>query len=201
MGDLVIPKHCGELKENHYLILSKLDIYNNEIRNIISNIEIDILQDNIDELEYFLTESLNDLDILSQEEKDAINNRIPEIYESKKGKKYKTNSRVKKTAISECDYLCFNDNKHILFKKKDGTKYVEGHHIIPMEAQGDFKNLNLDRTENIVALCPHCHKAIHYGNFETVRIVLDNIFKSREEELKKVGITISVDDLYNKYYK
>ena len=123
------------------------------------------------------------------------------MYISKKGKKYKTNPRVKKTAIKECGYKCFNDNTHILFKKKDGTNYVEGHHIIPMAAQSEFEDINLDRTENVVALCPYCHKAIHHGDENTVRSILDNIFKFREEDLKEVGISINKEELYIKYYR
>ena len=30
---------------------------------------------------------------------------------------------------------------------------MEGHHIIPMNAQKDFKNVNIDRVENILCLC------------------------------------------------
>jgi len=72
--------------------------------------------------------------------------------------------------------------------------------IIPMSAQDDFK-FNLDRTDNVVALCSHCHKAIHYGDENTIIDILRKIFKDREEYLKKAGIVISIDELYNKYYK
>ena len=54
---------------------------------------------------------------------------------------------------------------HATFESIHGTQYLEAHHLIPMKAQKDFlsENINLDRLENIVALCPNCHKAVHYG--------------------------------------
>jgi 5-methylcytosine-specific restriction protein A len=41
------------------------------------------------------------------------------------------------------------------FRYPDGKPYLEPHHIIPLEEGG------LDGPENIVALCPNCHRKMH----------------------------------------
>lgn len=41
--------------------------------------------------------------------------------------------------------------------KKTGAPYLEVHHILPLAEGG------LDSRENVLALCPNCHKKRHYG--------------------------------------
>ena len=43
------------------------------------------------------------------------------------------------------------------FCKKDGTPYLEVHHIIPLKMKG------ADILANTIALCPNCHREVHYG--------------------------------------
>lgn len=42
-------------------------------------------------------------------------------------------------------------------RKKDGSPYLEVHHLIQLASGGD------DSVENSVALCPNCHRQAHYG--------------------------------------
>jgi 5-methylcytosine-specific restriction endonuclease McrA len=42
-------------------------------------------------------------------------------------------------------------------RKSNGTPYLEVHHVIPLSEDGD------DTVENTIALCPNCHRQIHYG--------------------------------------
>lgn len=43
------------------------------------------------------------------------------------------------------------------FIKDDGSRYIEVHHIVPLSEGGP------DTLENTAALCPNCHKAIHFS--------------------------------------
>lgn len=43
------------------------------------------------------------------------------------------------------------------FKDYDNTPYLEVHHIKPLSEGGD------DTIENVIALCPNCHRQAHYG--------------------------------------
>lgn len=42
-------------------------------------------------------------------------------------------------------------------RKSDGTPYLEVHHRVQLSAGGD------DTVENSIALCPNCHRELHYG--------------------------------------
>lgn len=44
------------------------------------------------------------------------------------------------------------------FKKSDGSRYVEAHHIISLSKQGP------DTLENVIALCPNHHRQAHFGD-------------------------------------
>ncbi|EGQ8195940.1 HNH endonuclease [Vibrio parahaemolyticus] len=42
-------------------------------------------------------------------------------------------------------------------KRSNGESYLEVHHIIPLSKGG------LDSLENVISLCPNCHREIHFG--------------------------------------
>ncbi|MGH8191406.1 MAG: HNH endonuclease [Rhodanobacteraceae bacterium] len=44
-----------------------------------------------------------------------------------------------------------------LFLKDDDTPYLEVHHVKPLSEDGD------DTLANVAALCPHCHRSLHFG--------------------------------------
>lgn len=43
------------------------------------------------------------------------------------------------------------------FIKQDGTPYLETHHLIPLAEGGE------DSIQNVCAVCPNCHRRLHYG--------------------------------------
>ena len=52
--------------------------------------------------------------------------------------------------MPSCNYQGFN--------KENGEPYIEIHHVIPLSEGGE------DSIDNTVALCPNCHRALHYAN-------------------------------------
>jgi 5-methylcytosine-specific restriction protein A len=42
-------------------------------------------------------------------------------------------------------------------RKSDGSPYLEVHHKIPLSEDGE------DTLENVLALCPNCHREVHFG--------------------------------------
>lgn len=112
---------------------------------------------------------------------------------------YKRDARLAKTALVRSNYKCLLDEDHTTFPDKDGHSYVEAHHLIPMSAQKDF-DINIDRIENIVSLCPNCHRAIHYGDDATRRSLLERLYDLKRADFAQAELDISFDDLYKKYY-
>ncbi len=45
------------------------------------------------------------------------------------------------------------------FKKKNGEDFIEAHHIVQLSERKEGSLC----TENIILLCPNCHREIHYG--------------------------------------
>lgn len=58
---------------------------------------------------------------------------------------------------------------------------------------------NIDCLENIISLCPNCHKGIHLGNNEVKINKLNKLYKLRSRRLKNVGIYVTIDEIYNVY--
>ena len=103
--------------------------------------------------------------------------------------------RVIQFSDSECEY----DNKHKYFiSNKSEKNYVEGHHLIPMKYQDDFR-YSLDVEANVVSLCVVCHKILHLGKLEDKVEILSKIYELRKEPLKLSGIEINLDNLIDIY--
>jgi predicted HNH restriction endonuclease len=67
--------------------------------------------------------------------------------------------------------------KSQLFYRDDNTPYLEVHHVMPLGEGGD------DTLENAAALCPLCHRELHFGKLRLQkRAVL------RREISRKSGI-------------
>jgi 5-methylcytosine-specific restriction protein A len=47
-------------------------------------------------------------------------------------------------------------------RKSNGTPYLEVHHKIPLSEQNN-NDSSLDTLENVLALCPNCHRKAHFG--------------------------------------
>ena len=158
-----------------------------------------------DEISDFILEeeenlSLYKVDDYAEVELEIAENRMPEEVEIGTRKRYKTDQKIIKTYIKSKGYICENNSKHITFTANTtGNNYVEGHHLIPMKAQKDF-SVNIDRSENLVSLCPVCHRQVHLGTKEECQNVLQKLYELKKEELERIGISITFEDLYNKYY-
>ena len=96
-------------------------------------------------------------------------NRMPEKgFDCTGRRRYKTQRKVRDTALQQSNYFCdCHDFKHFYFEAVDSNQYVEAHHIVPMNRQEEYyfgKNVNLDIIQNMVAVCPTCHKQVHVGS-------------------------------------
>ena len=85
---------------------------------------------------------------------------------------------------------------HELFVNKNGEPYLEVHHIIPMNAQGNFES-NIDIADNMVCLCPSCHREVHHGKNAKEKVL--SLYKTRREILSEKGISVDEDELLEFY--
>lgn len=119
------------------------------------------------------------------------------------GRKFKINPILGKIAIKKADYKCEGNIQHETFlSKRTGKQFMEGHHLIPVGFQIDIWNkygVNVDCVENIVSLCPNCHRAIHYGNDLIKSELINKLFNARKSIYRKIGINISLDEIKKMY--
>ena len=175
----------GEVKELARVILE---------RETFSNLTNEDIED-----EKFLIELNSDV-IYSEDLKFEYDNRPKSSKQERTitATKYPRSKTVSKNALAKANYLCEVDNSHWVFKRRNSNKtYTEPHHLVPLSAHKDFKNIDLDREQNVVSLCSHCHNLLHYG--EDVDQVLKPLYEARKELLEKVGIFVSYEQL-KKYY-
>ena len=93
-------------------------------------------------------------------------------------------------------YLCQVNQSHRTFiAARTQNPFVEGHHIIPLHYQNEFK-YSLDVYANILVLCPNCHRLFHYGDLDkSDRIMLLNkAYDQRQQRLENSGIEVSRND-------
>lgn len=119
------------------------------------------------------------------------------------GRKYKINPILGKLAIKKANYKCEFDCKHDTFiSKRTGKNFMEGHHLIPVGFQIDIWNkysVNADCVENIISLCPNCHRAIHHGDDITKNTLIEKLYNSRKKEFKKMRLNLTIDEIKKMY--
>ena len=122
------------------------------------------------------------------------------------GKTVAKKAYIAKQALREANYKCMFDDTHETFLTNKGVPYMEGHHLIPCtssNAEYYWSKIkrNIDCVENIVCLCPTCHRRIHFGSKEEKSAIIESLYEKRIVLLKSAGFDISIDDLFALYNK
>jgi 5-methylcytosine-specific restriction protein A len=143
--------------------------------SLVENIKI--LYKDLEFKDFFFTD-----DILSCE----INNKTAK-------QRYKRNAKFISEAKNRDKFICQVNNKHITFISNE-KNYIEGHHIIPMFQQKNYE-FNLDDVDNIISLCPNCHREIHSADNKNK--IIDTLYSLNQEYMKSNNITLN--DLYKMY--
>lgn len=139
----------------------------------------------------------------SEEIQDSANKPLYIVNESQ-GKTISKDSRISKAALAEANYSCLIDPNHKTFTTKRQVTYMEGHHLIPCTVTNSeyffekYKK-NIDCFENIVCICPNCHREVHYGEWNSKSKKIRIMFKKQQEKFNKVGLSITVEELLNLY--
>lgn len=72
-------------------------------------------------------------------------------------KVYARDPMVKAWILQQSKGICENCGESAPFYLNDGSPYLEVHHVVPLSLAG------ADTINNCVALCPNCHRALHYS--------------------------------------
>jgi len=99
-------------------------------------------------------------------------------------------SYLEKYLENNSNFLCEADPSHQTFMTSKGVPYMEGHHLIPCTAKNAktfWKRVgkSIDCVENIVCLCPTCHRKIHFGSEAEKRSIIKLLYNKQHSKLKK----------------
>lgn len=108
-------------------------------------------------------------------------------------KRTKRDSSLIYKAKERDQYKCNINNNHITFISK-GNNYVEGHHVIPIYQQKNYP-FGLDTVDNIISLCPNCHREIHSADDKTT--IIKELYKHTNDFMQSNNIELN--DLYKMY--
>jgi len=76
---------------------------------------------------------------------------------------YSRNPDVVAEALYRSNGICEKcGNGAPFIRRRNKTPYLEVHHLRPLSEQS-YTNENLDVLSNVIALCPNCHREIHFG--------------------------------------
>lgn len=110
----------------------------------------------------------------------------------------KRNPLLAQQRFSIAKYKCEIGKECRLFvSRSSGKNYLEAHHFIPLAFQQFFAE-SLDTIDNITALCPFCHRAIHHAEVDYTRSLVDHLTSDRQKLLAQLNIApLKLYDFYN----
>ena len=104
---------------------------------------------------------------------------------------YRRDPRMAAEALRNAQFGCELDGSHRTFTaRRTGQNFVEAHHLIPMAEQINHAN-SLDVPENNIALCPTCHRLVHYGRAAERTSIAAKLLQRRTTGLSSRGIVMS----------
>lgn len=176
------------------------EIQNFEINLIDEDVAVIVSEDNediIEDVEYTENVLLQSYDGRTQA------NEEPQVIQACNKDIVRRDPALGAIAINNSGYQCENEIEHQTFISKRTKKaYMEAHHLIPI-SQSQYmwkkKHKNIDCIENIVSLCPTCHRAIHHGEFGIKLQILKKLYDKRIADLRRAGINIDFETLLKFY--
>lgn len=190
----------NELKEHGLKSVQGPMKLSKELLNYIKLKEIKEIKSSLKKDKSDLEKDINEMEPIDYKKFDTYK------YEKKKKQKPKVQNGIKvyprdrnvaMNALAHANYKCEVDINHTTFLRKNlDIGYTESHHLIPM-SYTDLFSVSLDIEENIVSLCSNCHNLLHYGR--DFKDILEKIYNERKDDLNKVGIDITFEELLNMY--
>ncbi|MET3320548.1 UNVERIFIED_ORG: 5-methylcytosine-specific restriction protein A [Peribacillus simplex] len=175
----------NKLKGDHIFEVFINKVLNNTI-NLPSDVQDALYQEKVDISDP--EDQDDDLPVLKNKKMKTMSNR------------YIGNPKITKRALVNADYLCEYNTSHLTFvNDTTGKNYVEGHHLIPLSIQDEF-NYSLDVPQNIVSLCPNCHRKIHKASKSQKKAMIEKLYRSREKGLIKRGIVTTQEQIERFYF-
>lgn len=181
------------------------EINSKKIKEFVT-LHIDIFETIFNEaiLNKTIDSTLNDIEegLSENESVEDINENKVDDTTTKSNQQLRKTSQIlkriaKERANNKCELEMLNSCKYFT-SKESGNNYLEIHHLIPFEFSNDFEN-SLEVIENYIALCPHCHRLLHFGVDRERIAALSFLYNLRKDALAKKGLNITLKELLAYY--
>lgn len=132
-------------------------------------------------------EKIDEIDISIEDKFSSLKNKIKNIDVKKETRNVLTTQFVRNEYIREyarirANGICELCDNPAPFKDYYGNPFLETHHVIFLSKGGD------DSIDNVVAICPNCHRKIHNLNLEEdVNKLLEKLKNHKQQELEKTN--------------
>lgn len=126
-----------------------------------------------------------------------FNEKLDDTTTATKDEISRISSVLKRMAKERSNYKCELSDLYSCkyFTGKENNKnYLEIHHLVPREFSNEFEQ-TIEILSNYVALCPHCHRMLHFAVDRERIPALLYLLNKRKEELANHGINIDIDFL------
>lgn len=192
---------CFSLLENIFTEVKKFDCkvnYGHLVEFVEKNKDVFEVVFNEAILNKNIDTELNDLvDIEEEFDSDISNDKVDDTTIKNQKQLRRTSQILKRIAKEKNKFHCELEtlNRCKYFTSKENNKnYLEIHHLIPFEFSNEFE-ASLEVIENYVALCPHCHRLLHFGVDRERKTVLTYLFNDRVKKLEDKNIKITLEEL------
>ena len=112
---------------------------------------------------------------------------------------YGRNPMVAAAALDKASFKCEVNTEHKTFISNiSNENFVEAHHLVPMSRQDEFI-YSLDIVENVISLCPCCHRLLHHASLNDKKHILKELYFLKSDGLEKREIFITLDELFDTY--
>jgi len=199
------PIFTIELRKYSRWMFRKLRFYGETYRDLAQEIiaYIEGMLNNDDDLSDY-QKQVQDANPVTKKEQQNSADRQVETTSGPSGESVKKNPSLAKSVIVESGYKCIIDQNHETFQTKKGERYMEGHHLIPCTPRNarnfeEKDGKNIDCIENIVSICPTCHRAIHFGCNSTKEALVKTLYARQKNKLEEVGLRITEAELLALY--
>ena len=108
----------------------------------------------------------------------------------------KVSTILKRVAKERSQYRCELEDLNMCkyFTSKDSSKnYLEIHHLIPREFSNEYDK-SIEVLGNYIALCPHCHRLLHFAVDRERNSALTYLFNKHKDELRKLELLYKDDE-------
>ncbi len=112
------------------------------------------------DIESEFEEQVQEAKNLSQQERENKLKKAPRFPEKVQvtSVAYRRNPNVVAEVLAQANGKCARcQNRAPFLRISDGTPFLEVHHVVPLAEGGE------DTVENAIAVCPNCHRFLHYG--------------------------------------